>query len=53
MTILCAIRAFVVGVCNCRYHVFSRRMDEWIDDWNREQASMPSPSNSHKSGVFR
>lgn len=53
MTILCRLRAFMFVECWCSYCHFSRTLDAMIDDWNREQASMPSMANCRKEGPLR
>ena len=53
MTIFCHLRAFIFGECWCQFCVYGRRLDQLIEDWNREQAAKPSQANCHKDGGYR
>ena len=53
LTVFCAIRAFVFVECGCSYCTYSRRLDRMLDDWNREQAAMPSYKNLQRRGCYR
>jgi len=50
MTIFCRIRAFLFSECGCTYHVFSRVLDELIEDENRRQQAA---TVRHVDGAYR
>lgn len=50
MSLICRLRALVFGECGCTYHIFSRVLDELIDDENRRQAAAKT---GHKDGNYR
>lgn len=53
VTIFCHLRAFVFVERGCSYCTYSRRLDRMLDDWNREQAAMPSYANCQRWGCYR